>query len=73
MLDIWQDAEVGVTRLLQLGHDAENVVHFKLSLLRLQSTGMRMRHVDVHQVRQVQSEVRNARLMPQSRAIHVFA
>lgn len=51
---------MSVRRLLQLGHDPENVVHFVLALLRFEAAGMRMGHVDVHQVGKVKAQVRNA-------------
>jgi len=46
--------------LLQLGHYPQDVVHLVLALLRFESAGMGMRHVDVHEVGQVESEIRDA-------------
>ena len=51
---------MGVGRLLQLGHDPEDVVHLVLPLLRFEAAGMRMSHVDVHKVGQVKAEIRDA-------------
>lgn len=45
--------------LLQLRHDPKNVVHFVLALLRLEATGVRMGHVDIHKIGQIKAKVRN--------------
>ena len=54
------DREVSVRRLLQLCDDPEDVVHLVLPLLRFEAAGVRMGHVDVHEVSQVEAEVRDA-------------
>ena len=44
-----------IDRLLKVSYDAEDVVHLDSSLVTLQSTGVRVGHVNVDQVCQVQS------------------
>jgi hypothetical protein len=48
---------------LELGDDPEDVVHLVLPLLRFQAAGVRMGHVNVHEVGQVEAEVRDATKM----------
>lgn len=55
------DRQMRVIRELIIGDDAQNIIHLEAALLRLQAAGMRMRHINVHQVSQIQSQIGNAR------------
>ena len=59
--------------MLQLGDDPEDVVHFDLSLARLHAARMRMRHVDVDKVGEIEAEVGGAGHVLHRDAVHVVA
>ena len=59
--------------MLQFGDDPEDVVHLDLSLTRLHAARMRMRHVDVDEVGEIEAEVGGAGHVLHGDAVHVVA
>ena len=57
--------------MLQLGDDPENIVHFDLPLARLHAARMRMRHVDVDKVCEIETEIGGACHVLHGDAVHV--
>lgn len=59
-LCLWYGLYVRIIGTLIIRNDAKNIIHLGASLLRFQATGVRMRAIDVHQIGQIQSQIRNA-------------
>ena len=68
---ILDDVQVVVLVVLQLGDDPEDVVHLDLPLTRLHAARMRVRHVDVDEVGEIEAEVGGARHVLHGDAVHV--
>lgn len=62
--------QVGIITLLVVGNHPEYIVHLQLALFRLEPSGVRVGHVDVHKIGEEEAKVRNAW---QFQALHVLA